>query len=93
MPKLDKPILNPSKTNKMKDIKSRKFTLVEKLISVSDEQIIQYLEQFFKKLEQEDEQKLPPLTPEEIAGVKQAMEQAKNGEVYSEEEVKKMFLK
>ena len=76
----------------MKDLKARKFMLMEKLISVSDEQIIQYLEQFFKGLEQE-EQSFPPLTPEEIEGVKEAMEQAKNGEVYSEEEVKKMFLK
>lgn len=69
----------------MDDIKARKFSLMEKLIAVSDEQVIQYLEQIFAEIEQEH------LTSNEIEGVKEALEQAKNGEVYSEKAVRNRF--
>lgn len=76
----------------MNDIRVMKFTLMEKILSLSDEQILKSIDLFIKKLEQ-DEQEFPPLTQDEIEGVKEALEQAKNGEVYSEEEIKNKFFK
>ena len=65
---------------------------MEKIFSLTDEQILKSIDQFIKKLEKE-EQEFPSLTPEEIEGVKEALEQAKNGEVYSEEDIKNKFFK
>lgn len=42
---------------------------------------------------EQKEYEFPPLTQDEIEGVKEALEQAKNGEVYSEEEIKNRFFK
>ncbi len=69
-------------------------TLVSKLQQL-DETLIQRVSDFVDGIfaaQQKDSQEFPPLTEEEVKGVKEALEQAKNGEVYSEEEIKNMFL-
>ena len=73
-------------------IHARQIALAQKLFSLKNEEYIKYLEQIFADFEQEKAQILPPLTQEEIEGVKEALEQAKNGELYSEEEIKKKFF-
>ena len=73
-------------------IHARQIALAQKLFSLKNEEYIKYLEQIFAGFEKGDNQELPPLTQDEIDGVKEALEQAKNGELYSEEEIKKKFF-
>ncbi|WP_052600340.1 hypothetical protein [Aureispira sp. CCB-QB1] len=72
-------------------------SLISKLESLENDTLLQRVSDFLdgilaasdsKKIEE-----LPPLTQDEIEGVKEALEQAKNGEVYSEEEIKNKFFK
>ena len=67
-------------------------TLLSKLQQL-DQTLIQRVSDFVDGIFAAKEQEFPPLSKEEVEGVKEALEQAKNGELYSEEEIKKMFLK
>lgn len=81
----------------MMSIEARKLAVIEFLLGLTDEKIIKKFEALAtiqnQTSQEQKAQEFPPLTQQEIEGVKEALEQAKNGEVYSEEEIKNKFFK
>jgi hypothetical protein len=71
--------------------------LISKLKKLENQSLMQRVSDFLDGIlaasDSQNHEEFPPLTQDEIEGVKEALEQAKNGEVYSEEEIKNKFFK